>query len=261
MTGDTATDQAHGLKGLSIDEDKSNAWSSKCFAYSRSQTLTCAPVISGSFVRLVYGLYSKAYSPSFLETRAHTDIVNELATLLSKIGSRGLHTLAPCSVPTSVFDLVPSFGVLALNSAYTGSGESVIDNLVKDLIQANSLLPQNQQCTIKIATVTLNIMTQRALHTSSDSDDSEGDSDSEQGRENNDEDDSSRNDCDDEEEEEEEEEQSYNEYGEPKGPEDVLIEADQLLCGPGGFIGVTIGDSASYFLLSFLTSCIIYSHR
>ena len=238
VTGDNLTDQAHKLKGLSIDEDKSNAWSSKCFAYSRSQTLTRAPVTSGSFVRLEYGLYSKAYSRSFAKPLAPTETVTELATLLGKIGSRSLHTLAPCSAPTSVLDLVPSYGILALNSVYTeGSGESTIDTLVRDLKQANSLLPRDHQCTIKSAKVTVHIMTQKALHHPASigvqcpccvlEPDHDSDDDEENGR-------------------------LYfrdgdlefeirNMYGERPGPGDVLIESDQLFYGPGGFAGLNIG--------------------
>ena len=233
--GGTATDHAHTLKSLIIDEAPSNAWSSKCFAYSRSQTLTCAPVTSGSFVRLEYGLYSKVYSRSFAKPLAPTETVTELATLLGKIGSRGLHTLAPCSAPTSVLDLVPSYGVLALNSVYTeGSGESTIDNLVRDLKQANSLLPQDQQCTIKSAKVTVHIMTQKALHhpasigvqcpccvqepdLNSDDEEQSGRLYFRDG---------------------ELEFEIRNMYGERPGPGDVLVESDQLFYGPGGFAGL-----------------------
>ena len=235
VSGSTVTDQAHSLQGLSIDEDQSNAWSSKCFAYSRSLGITCAPVTSGSFVRLEYGLYSKAYSRSFAESHVHTETVNELAALLGEIGSRGLHTLAPCSVRTSVVDLVPSYGVLAVNSAYTGSGESTVDNLVRDLKQANELLPRDQQCTIKSATVTLNIMSSKGLHpvrtTSSHDDDGERDSD-----------------CSSEYEQsysENDESVLYNADGdriERKQPEDALVESNQLFCGPGRFIGLTLGN-------------------
>ena len=209
LSGSTGADQANHFKGFSMDEDKCNKWSSKCFAYSRSQAITCAPVTSGSFVRLEYDLYSKAYVRSFIEPRSYTAMVSELAALLGKIGSRGLHTLAPCSVLTSVFDLVPSYGVLALNSAYTGSGESIIDNLVRDLKQANSLVPTEQQCTIKSSVVTLNIMSSKALHpvrnTSSLGDGSERDSSS------------------DHEGNSDEEDDDYNNYSERSRSRDVLI--------------------------------------
>ena len=232
VSGETATDQPHSLKGLSIDEDKSNAWISKCFAYSHSQALTCAPVISGSFVRLEYGLYSKVYSRSFAEVRGHTSAVNVLAALLGKVGSRGLHTLAPCSAPTSVFDIVPSYGILALNSMYTGGGgESTIDNLVRDLQHANSLLPRDQQCTIKSAVVTLNVMGRKALHpvrTSSSNADDIGSNDDDRDFDGNSSD--------------YDENALYDIHGDRVSPCDVLIRSNQLFGDSSRFIGLTLGN-------------------
>ena len=234
-TGDNLTDQVHHFKGLSIDEDAANEWSSKYFAYSRSQSLTCVPVTSGSFVRLVYGLYSKVYSRSFIELQASAATGNELAALLGKIGARGLHTLAPCPVPTSVYDLVPSYGVLALNSVFTGGGrESTIDNLVRDLKQANSLLPVEQQCALKCATITVYVMRRSTLNpvrikSRRDIDDADEE------YEDNDDyiSDSSVGDC-----------HHCGRCRQPS-PSDVLFECDQLYSSSCGLLGLAIGRSIS----------------
>lgn len=225
------------LKDLSINEDSANAWSSKCFAYSRSQFLTCAPVTSGSFVCLVYGLYSQACSPSFTKSLAPTETVTELATLLGKIGSRGLQTLAPCSVPTSVFDLVPSYGVLALNSVYTGGGgESTIDNFVRDLKHANALLPTEKQCTLKSATITVNVMRRSVLNpvrtrpSRSDTDDADEEYDDSDGYE------SEYGDC-----------NHCGRYRRPS-PSDVLFGCDQLYSSSCGLLGLAIGRNTYIYI-------------
>ena len=228
---------ATGFEGLSVDSDPANAWSCKCFAYSRSQVVLHAPVTSGSFTCLEYGLYSKVYCRSFADPPPQTSIGDQLVTLLREVGSRGLNSLTPCSTPTSIFDLVPQCGILAFNSIHNGGNsiESTIDCLVRDLKHANSLVPPDQQCTIKSTKVTINIRTLKYFRPSIKPDSSlpagevgDADSDSDDAH-------------DSDEEEGDYDSVDNDEYGNYIDPTDVLTTCHRLYSDKNRFIAFALG--------------------
>ena len=228
---------ATDVEDLSIDADPANAWSCKCFAYSRSQAVTYTPIESGSFMHMEYGLYSKVYCRSFADPQPLTSVDDQLVSILKEVGSRGLHSLTPCPNPTSIFDLVPQYGILAFNSVYKGciGSESTIDSLVGDLKHANSLLPLDQQCTIKSTKVTIDVRTLKYFRPSIKPDSSlpaekgdDGDADSD-------------NDAHDSDDEEECDSVDNDEYGNYVDPTDVLTSCHRLYSDKNRFIAFTLG--------------------